>query len=776
MNLPDTETLVEAYFEHADWEAEQERAENTSDAVRELLVALLDRHGPIRDEEIGSEELTALYNLAQHQNIYGREKKRKAVDQFDIGSEAREAIYDCIDGRIGIVGKGTYTVDVDGDEETVTDFLDEFIHAASAEDRCDVVEEFAARGISGVQAGIFSTLAYVLFPEEYPIANKPAREGLADYFDREVNSQLSDYPDAIETFQTVREDYEFNDNFRHLDYFFQWAVANPTGNPDYPTVSDLTDNEADAYWVNQSDEAELEHCYLGAPNDDHYTHKVDRLDKDDLVFHNLNGELRAVSRATGEIETIDDGADGYELAHVETYHLDNSVPKDGVTDALNHDLFQSTDYYPVNTNGNLNHGYLFELSTRAANWLLEELEVTDPKWEGSDGPQPSEVITNGGDSGGDEGDGNGDGDDTLSVPDTPPARHEEIARQLDTTGQVVLSGPPGTGKTHTATEFARWWVGEHTDGAPDAEQVRTVTFHPAFAYEDFLEGLTAKTTDDGEDVVYEEEPGILQTVADDAREAAAAADGDAPPYVLVVDEINRGDLPQILGEAITLLEPGEREAHEIELAHSGDSFSLPSNLYLIGTMNTADQSIALVDAALRRRFRFLQFPPAPERVVELELDRDDLDGARDVLGDEAASSHDRLVAASALALSTLNKQIRTEASRLERGQQLGHTALLGYDDPQGVVDAWRFQLLPQLAEYYYGQTESLRRELFDADDSDADLFDWERGTVANFDAQTLYDALCALTDDDAAEFDAGAREEADAEASEADDAGDDRER
>jgi hypothetical protein len=180
MNSPDTETLVEAYFEHADWEAEQERAENTSDAVRELLVALLDRHDPIRDEEIGSEELTALYNLAQHQNIYGREKKRKAVDQFDIDSEAREAIYDCIDGRIGIVGKGTYTVDVDGDEETVTNFLDEFIHAASAEDRYDVVEEFAARGISGVQAGIFSTLAYVLFPEEYPIANKPAREGLAD--------------------------------------------------------------------------------------------------------------------------------------------------------------------------------------------------------------------------------------------------------------------------------------------------------------------------------------------------------------------------------------------------------------------------------------------------------------------------------------------------------------------------------------------------------------------------------------------------------------------
>jgi GTPase subunit of restriction endonuclease len=315
----------------------------------------------------------------------------------------------------------------------------------------------------------------------------------------------------------------------------------------------------------------------------------------------------------------------------------------------------------------------------------------------------------------------------------------------------VLSGPPGTGKTHTATRAARSWVDDHTDGEPSAEQVRTVTFHPAFAYEDFLEGLTAETTDDG-DVVYDEEPGHLYEIAEDAREAYDPTADTNPPYVLVVDEINRGDLPQILGEAITLLEPGERGDHEIDLAHSGDSFTLPPNLYLIGTMNTADQSIGLVDAALRRRFRFLRFPPEPERVAEIELD--DADGASAVLDDPAASQHERLVAASVLALSELNDRIRTEASRLERGQQLGHTALLGHDAPRDVADAWRFQLLPQLAEYYYGQTESLRRELFDGGDSP--LFDWEHGTVGEFDPQTLYDALCDLADADAVEFDAGA--------------------
>jgi hypothetical protein len=272
VNPPDTETLVEAYFEHADWEAEQERAANTAVAVRTLTEELLRTQ-----EEIGSKELTALYNLVQHQNSYGREKKREAVNQFDIDSEAHETVHDCIDGRIGIVGSGTNIVDIGGSEDAVTEFFDQFVQARSPEECDRVIEEFAASGVSGARAGIISALAYALFPEEYPIVNSPAREGLCDYFDHEVTNRLADYPGTAETFRTVREEYGFYDNFRHLDYFFQWAAANPTGDPDDPGVADVTDERADAYWVNQTDGHELDNCYLGAPDDGHYTHKLDRL-------------------------------------------------------------------------------------------------------------------------------------------------------------------------------------------------------------------------------------------------------------------------------------------------------------------------------------------------------------------------------------------------------------------------------------------------------------------------------------------------------------------
>ena len=162
--------------------------------------------------------------------------------------------------------------------------------------------------------------------------------------------------------------------------------------------------------------------------------------------------------------------------------------------------------------------------------------------------------------------------------------------------QLILQGVPGTGKTHVARCLARVL----TRGRDDA--VRLVQFHPAYAYEDFVEGIKVKSIEVNgrHDVIYPVEDGLLCAFA------AEAARRPSEPHVLIIDEINRGNLPRIFGELLYLLEYREQS---VALPYSRREFRLPANLSIIGTMNAADRSVALVDQALRRRFSFLEMPP-----------------------------------------------------------------------------------------------------------------------------------------------------------------------
>ena len=161
-------------------------------------------------------------------------------------------------------------------------------------------------------------------------------------------------------------------------------------------------------------------------------------------------------------------------------------------------------------------------------------------------------------------------------------------------GQVILYGPPGTGKTYLALKLAEVL-------APDESRRMLVQFHPSTSYEDFFEGYrpAGNTADGG--IRYELTPGPLARMAKCAREAPGKQ------HVMVIDEINRGNLPRVLGELLFLLEYRGESART--LYRPDEQFSLPENLWFIGTMNTADRSIALVDAALRRRFHFVRFFP-----------------------------------------------------------------------------------------------------------------------------------------------------------------------
>jgi MoxR-like ATPase len=249
----------------------------------------------------------------------------------------------------------------------------------------------------------------------------------------------------------------------------------------------------------------------------------------------------------------------------------------------------------------------------------------------------------------------------------PRAWLQEALDLLVEKGQIVFYGPPGTGKTYVALALAE-------EITREGGGFRIVQFHPSYSYEDFVGGFRPVEDDGAHGVRYERTNGPLRAMA-----AAAAAD-PGHPYVLIVDEINRGNIPKIFGELLFLLEYRQKA---VRLPYwPEEQFSLPRNLFLIGTMNTADRSIALVDAALRRRFYFVPFIPtdAPvSAVLNKWLEKYSH-------ADEAA----RL-------LDLLNKEIANDEVAI--GPSYFMT------DPENGPDLeriWKRAIMPLLEEYYYG--------------------------------------------------------------------------
>jgi 5-methylcytosine-specific restriction protein B len=180
----------------------------------------------------------------------------------------------------------------------------------------------------------------------------------------------------------------------------------------------------------------------------------------------------------------------------------------------------------------------------------------------------------------------------------PDVTRADVKKLLDQKRFVVIQGPPGTGKTRMAQEL----LDVEFNGSG-----KIIQFHPNSTYEAFVGGLAPVRSEQGLGLQFAPKAGFLM-------EAAKAAAAISNPYLLVVDEINRADLSKILGEAIFLLEPYPSKKREIELAYDfGAPFhtklEIPENLFILGTMNTADRSIAIVDVAIRRRFAFLSLWP-----------------------------------------------------------------------------------------------------------------------------------------------------------------------
>jgi 5-methylcytosine-specific restriction protein B len=261
---------------------------------------------------------------------------------------------------------------------------------------------------------------------------------------------------------------------------------------------------------------------------------------------------------------------------------------------------------------------------------------------------------------------------------------EDIRALLEETKQAIFYGPPGTGKTFVARRLAEAFAG-------DSARTMLVQFHPSTSYEDFFEGFRPLSAADG-GIAYALHDGPLRLMA------TAAASDPAHTYVLIIDEINRAQLQKVMGELFFLLEYRDKPVRP--LYRPDEEFSLPANLWLIGTMNTADRSIALVDAALRRRFQFVPFTlddrpdnPIAGLLRRWLLDKSEPEWVADLVDQ-------------------VNQKLRVSLG-------MGDLALgPSYFMVQGLNEArlrriWRYRIEPLIEDIFFGESEKSEPFRFD---------------------------------------------------------------
>lgn len=318
---------------------------------------------------------------------------------------------------------------------------------------------------------------------------------------------------------------------------------------------------------------------------------------------------------------------------------------------------------PLASNDSIKMGYLFPLSKSFGEKFMEDFGATTKTTS-----RESTATSN-------ESSSSMDFAELAEKLHVTPDWVADVVGLIKTSKQVIFYGPPGTGKTYIIKELSK--------SLTKVENVQLIQFHPSFSYEDFFEGYRPKVSADGKTMVFEKQPGPLRRIAEKAN-----ANPDET-FVLIIDEINRGNLAKVFGELYFLLEYRDES---VELLYSnGEKFKLPENLVVVGTMNTSDKSIANLDSAIRRRFQFVSLIPTESP-------------CREIL--EKWLIKNSLPQTSAKILTKLNAKLSDHNLAIGPAYFMkSHT-----QSEKDLADIWKFSILPLLEDHFYGQWDTRKNE------------------------------------------------------------------
>lgn len=467
-----------------------------------------------------------------------------------------------------------------------------------------------------------------------------------------LQSQLTDtcYPDSA--LKTLTFDFGF---------YISHYLVNPTPVPTVPEPEPIVSSGKSNYWFltanpriwSMSSQAVGEVQAFTLLNDNGHKRRIYQNFLDAKAGDRVIGYESSPSKKIVALLEVSQAQDGEMIYFKKLEGL--SAPIDFAAFRDTKEL-QSMEYF------NMTQGTLFKLSENEYDCLMDMIREENPAPRVNE-PYAAYTKT-----------------DFLKDVYMSEDKYDRLVSVMKRKKNMILQGAPGVGKTFAAERLAYSMLGKK-----DTSHVSLIQFHQNYSYEDFIMGY--RPTENG----FALTPGVFYEFCQKAQQHPRE------DYFFLIDEINRGNMSKIFGELLMLIENSYR-GKPVTLSSNGESFTVPKNLYVIGMMNTADRSLAMIDYALRRRFSFIELEPG--------FETEGFKAYQKGLGNEIL---DKLVAV----VERLNEEIKNDSS-LGKGFCIGHSYFCGLENPKDCTVSWmrevvEYDILPMLEEYWFDSPAQLAK-------------------------------------------------------------------